>query len=284
MDYKLPSSNYLEQLPTNVLGSLLYYSPFFVKKKEIIIENMRRVFKNQLSEEQYQQLIKAFFSHTLLTIKELIFKKCISRSQIDIRGISHLHQALKNGHGVILLTGHFGNWERTIQIDLPKLHGISNHKICIIRRTQSPKLQMILNYLYKPFQFTRVDQVGSVQLIYKELKNNNVIVFPFDHRATQDKSHSIDVEFFGEKASCFRSLALLVKCTGAIVLPLNHYRENLNRTVLEYSQALPWIKNTNTEQEIYDNTLQYNKILEQFILHHPEQWWCWAYKRWKKKF
>ena len=248
---------------------------------------MKRVFKSQLTEKQYQHLSKAFYSHLVLMMKDFFFlllKKNNIDEQIALRGVEHLHQALTKGKGVILLTGHFGNWELTKLADLPKIHEIPKNDIYVIRRKQAPLLQKILDYLYKPTKLTRIEQKGSIRSACNALKNNGVLIFPFDHRATQDESHSIDVEFFGIKASCFRSLALIAKCTGAVILPLNHHRAHSKQAILEYYPAITWINNSDKEQEIYQNTLQYNKILEQFILQHPEQWWCWAYKRWKKKY
>ena len=204
--------------------------------------------------------------------------------KIEVRGVTHIHQASDLGKGVILLTGHFGNWEKICLEDLPQIHGLPNLRFYVIKRKLPAHLQKYLDYLYKSANITRLAQHGAMQSASIALKNYGVLIFPFDQRASHKKSHGIDVEFFGEKANCYRSLALLAKRTGAVIIPGNHYSIDPHHAVLEYYPAIPWISGPDKEQEIYDNTLQYNKILEKLILQHPEQWWSWTYKRWKKKF
>ncbi len=52
--------------------------------------------------------------------------------------------------------------------------------------------------------------------------------------------------------------------------------------VMRFSEPLAWVENPDTDLEIEENTREYNRILENMVLEHPEQW-LWAHRRWKVK-
>jgi KDO2-lipid IV(A) lauroyltransferase len=91
---------------------------------------------------------------------------------------------------------------------------------------------------------------------------------------------AVAAEFFGKEAGTHRSLALVARQSGAPVIPgVSHRRPN-GRHVMRLHPPLEWITAENHREEIYLNTLGYNRVLEKFVLDHPDQW-LWAHRRWK---
>lgn len=83
----------------------------------------------------------AYYSHMLTSIKEIILYSLLSKKTLEKRvkiiGIEHLENALSKGKGVLVLTGHFGNWEFAplfflINLMAEILIFIVSAKICVL--------------------------------------------------------------------------------------------------------------------------------------------------------
>ena len=105
-----------------------------------------------------------------------------------------------------------------------------------------------------------------------------LVVFPFDQHARPPDG--IAVDFFGQPAGTFKSLAIIALATGAPVLPAASWREPDGWHVLRFEDPVPPVECDNVNEEIRRNTRAYNAVLERLILRHPEQWF-WVHRRWK---
>ena len=76
---------------------------------------------------------------------------------------------------------------------------------------------------------------GSLDAIVSLLERGDVVVFPFDQYA--GGADGIDVEFFGQPAGTFKSLAVIALSTGAPVMPAACWREPDGRHVLRFEDA-----------------------------------------------
>lgn len=269
------------ELPITKPGLFLYHC--LSRRRKIALENINRVFKNTIPDDHKHHLAKAFFSHLALSLKESYLThrgKTNSLPQLEIRGVEHLREALGLGKGVIVFCAHYGNWEYAIPACVKKID-VAYNKTYIIRRLQSAVFQKILIRLYDHSGIKIIAKKGALRAAQQILANKNILIFVLDQHVSLQKNIGIAVEFFGEKAGCSAGLAHLARITGASVVPVNQFRAATNQHVLEFHPAVPWINSANKEQTIYDNTLQYNRLLEQFILQNPEQWWGWIHRRWK---
>ena len=101
-----------------------------------------------------------------------------------------------------------------------------------------------------------------------------------DQHASLANRDGIAVEFFGEKAGTYRSLASIAQHTGIPVVPAAGFRLKNGRHVLEFHEPIVWQDQGSSQQSIYHNTRRYNQALEKMILAYPEQW-MWLHRRWK---
>jgi len=271
----------ISQLLTTIYGQILYCC--FVKRRKIALENINRVYKSTLSSTKKTQLAKAFFSHVALSIEETYLThrgKKNKLPKLSILGIEHLHEARKLGKGVIVLWGHNGNFEFVIPTCIEMI-GAAYNNTYVIRKQQKPWLQKKLMRLYQKSGISIINKGSAVKVAKEILEKQGVLFVFFDYHAYLHKQQGIPVKFFGEKAGCARGLATLVKQTGVSLVPMNQYRIDPTQHILKFHPLTQWISVEDDEQAIYKNTLQYNQILEQFILENPHQWWCWVHRRWK---
>lgn len=276
--------NTMSHLPITLVGKVLYYC--FPYRKRVVMQNIEQVYGNSITKEQRVHLIKSFYSHLARCIKETLCMRFISeaklRDQVEVRGHEHLLREAERGKGVLILTGHFGNWE------FAPIGGILNFKqfqgqFHFIRRTLGNKLiERILFRRYYQAGLKVIPKKNSLEQVCSALEQNHAVVFVLDQHASLTNRDGIAVEFFGKKAGTYRSLATISRYTGMPVIPAASYRVMKNKHVLEFYQPIPWQDHESVKEAIYRNTLRYNQALERIILAHPEQW-IWLHKRWKLK-
>ena len=274
----------INECPVSFAGKLIYR--FLPYRKAIVRANIDQVFGDQLSASQKEHLAKAFYSHLLTSIKEMIHLRFLSEKKlcerVDVRGYERLLEIADEGKGVLVLTGHFGNWE------FAPLGGILNFKqfqgqFHFIRRMLGNKtIEKILFRRYYRAGLNVIPKKNSLQQVCDVLEKNHAVVFVLDQHASLANRDGVAAEFFGKKAGTYRSLASISRHTGVPVVPAAGYRLPNGQHVLEFFEPIVWKDYPTTQESIYRNTLAYNQALEKIILAHPEQW-LWLHKRWKLK-
>ena len=262
-------------------GSVFYrLLPF---RRTVIVENLRRVFGASVPDADIERLAKAHYAHLWRLCCEFLRFRWLSaerkRALVRVEGLDTLIEAFRRGKGVLLLTGHFGNWE------VATVAGIQNYpevrgRFHFVRRPIKPRwLDALVTRRFDAAGFGVVAKRGSLERIVRLLERGDVIVFPFDQYA--GGADGIDVEFFGEAAGTFKSLAVIALATGAPVLPAASWRERDGMHVLRFEAPVAPVDLANVNDAILRTTRAYNAALERLVVRHPEQWW-WVHRRWRR--
>ena len=251
-------------------------------RRRVVIDNLRRVFGEAVSDTEIEYLAQAHYAHLWRLGAEFLSFRSMSaarkRAMVDIEGIDVFKQAYERGKGILVLTGHFGNWEVATVAGLnwfPQLRG----RIHFVRREIKPLwLDRLVTRRFRRSGFGVLPKRGSLDAILDALAAGDAVVFPFDQHA--GPPDGIQVDFFGHPAWTFKSLALLALASDAVVLPAASWRKPDGRHVLRFEEALPLLTATDVGVEIKRNTRAFNAALERLVLRHPEQWY-WVHRRWK---
>ena len=252
-------------------------------RRRVIVENLRRVFGATVPEQEIVHLAQAHYAHLWQLCSEFVLLRGLSEPRkaaiVRVENREALARALERGKGALVLTGHFGNWEVATVAGLaqfPHLRG----RFHFLRRPIKPRwLDSFVNWRFQRAGFGVLSKRGSLDSILDRLTAGDVVVFPFDQHAAPPEG--IEVDFFGQPAWTFKSLAVIALATGAPVVPASSWREPDGKHVLRFEDALSPIECDNAGEEIRRNTRAYNAALERLILRHPEQWY-WVHRRWKK--
>jgi KDO2-lipid IV(A) lauroyltransferase len=261
-------------------GWLCYY--LLPLRRRVILANLRRVYGDYLPDDEIVRLAQAHYAHVLRLPAEFfpaLWTKPSQRAQrVRIEGEDVVRDVLAGGKGMIVLTGHFGNWE------VATVAGIARHpdlsgRIHFLRRNIKPRwLDALVARHFRNAGFGVLAKRNTLDSIMERLEAGDAVVFPFDQHARG--KDGLPVEFFGHPAGTFRSVAIIALATGAPVVPAASWREDDGSFVLRFEQPLPVIDCEDTNEAIRRNSRAYNAALEQMILRRPEQWW-WAHRRWK---
>jgi phosphopantetheine--protein transferase-like protein len=268
------------QTVTPIAGKMVYH--FLPFRRRVILENLRRVFGNAVPEVEIERLAQAHYAHLWRLFGEFLRFRWMSQARkaaiVRVENVDALAAALAVGKGVLVLTGHFGNFEvATIAglANFPEMHG----RIHFVRRAIKPRwLDALVNRRFRLAGFGVLGKRGSLDRILDRLAAGDMVVFPFDQHASPPDG--IESEFFGHSAWTFKSLAIIALATGAPVLPAAGWREADGRHVLRFEEPVKLVESANVNDEIHANTRAFNAALERLVLRHPDQWF-WVHRRWK---
>jgi KDO2-lipid IV(A) lauroyltransferase len=269
-----------DQAAAPLLGRALYrLLPF---RRQVVLENLRRVFGDATTAAEVERLAQAHYAHLGRLLWELVWVPWVSakrRAQmVRVENLATLETALAQGRGVLIVTGHFGNFEGATAAALDS-HSWARGRFHFVRRPINPRwLDALLTRRFRKAGFGVLPKRGWLDAILDRLAAGDIVVFPFDQHAS--RKDGVLVEFFGHPAGTFRSLAAITLETGARIMPAASWREPGGQHVLRFEDPLPNIENDDTNEAIRLNTRAYNAALERMILRHPEQWW-WMHRRWR---
>ncbi len=274
----------IQSLPVSLAGKFFYY--ILPYRRKVIQKNIDQVFADRLSDNAKSHLIKAYYSHLASSLKEAFQLRFMSsdklKQSVEVKGEEWLFKIAEKNQGVLILTGHFGNWEFAPIGGIMNFEAFKGRFHFIRKSIGMKKIEQILFKRYYEAGLNVIPMKNSLGKVCDALEQNHAVVFVMDQHAIIDNRDGIAVEFFGKKAGTYRSLATIARHYQAAVVPAAGYRKANGRHVLEFFPPIPWQEFDDRKTALYQNTLAYNQALEQLVLSHPEQW-HWLHKRWKLK-
>jgi KDO2-lipid IV(A) lauroyltransferase len=261
-------------------GRILYR--MFPFRRRVILDNLRRVYGATQSDDEIVALAQAHYGHLWRLAGEFLRFRWLSRERqrklVRIENLDAFVAAYEQGKGVLLLTGHFGNWEVATVAGIgsfPQMRG----RFHFVRRALKPDwFDRLVTRRFQRAGFGVLPKRGSLDAMLDRLGNGDAIVFAFDQHASPPDG--IAVDFFGTPAWTFKSLAIIALATGAPVVPATSWREADGRHVLRFEAPIPPVEDASTNEAIRLTTRAYNAALERLVLRRPEQWY-WVHRRWK---
>jgi Kdo2-lipid IVA lauroyltransferase/acyltransferase len=191
------------------------------------------------------------------------------RDTIPFRGREHLDAALGKGKGVILLSGHLGNF--ILLGTRLALSGYPTH-VLINQRRDGRFAQLMDEYRKQVLQTTihaRPRREALRQLVRVLRHNDIVVIIADEYRKGND---GVRVPFFGRAVLARRGPVTLALRTGAAVVPAFLIREADNRLTLVVERELELIRTQRDKTAIAENTLRITQWLERTVRLYPDQW------------
>lgn len=263
---------------TLVIGGWLGTLAFWLtpKQRELACEHLRRSL-TPIDERCAATIAKQCFQHLGKTVVEFMQLPRLDRTQIQryvtFEGVEHVEEALAQGKGAIILTGHFGNWEllaASISTTVAPLTPI-------VRELRSPRLNALVSHYRAQAGYTTIDRDTGIRQALQCLKRNELLGIVADVDTTVS---GVFVDFFGRRAYTPYSPVAIALKTGAVILPTFIIRQpdGSHRAIIESPLAL---ERTNIkEKDLVTNTQKFTKIIESYIRQYPAQW-IWMHQRWK---
>lgn len=182
---------------------------------------------------------------------------------------------MQAGQGLLLVTGHYGNFE--IMGYLFSLFGFKIYSVA--RPLDNPFVDRWLRRVRQRHGQKLIDKTGASEMIPRLAPDISIGLL-----ADQDAGRKgVFVDFFGRKASTFKSIALLA-ITRSMPVVVGYSRRIGNRFFFELavqSIIMPeqWQDKPDPVKWI---TAEFTKAIEQFVREDPTQYW-WIHRRWKTR-
>ena len=266
------------------IGFLIGYFYYFINSNrreltlinlEIVFPNKSASFKKKLSKQIFRNFSYMAIDLLLITTNRLTNKK-LSQST-EIKGREKLVEAINSNKGILVITGHLGNWELIPRI----LSILCNKQINVIAR-KSKNIFFEENFI-KKFRRNK-----NVNIIYKEdslikfikgFKNGDINGILIDQN--QKNNQGKPVPFFNRDAFTTLTPALLQIKYKPICLPIFLIRNKYNKFEFVIHDPIE-VEYPLNDENVIELTLKHQKILEDIILKYPDQW-LWMHNRWNIK-
>ena len=234
-----------------------------------------------LDDHAREQIERGTFRNLGRALGEVTQFPKLNRANIEsivvYEGLENYQQAVAQGRGVILLTGHIGAWELSVYA-----HSIYGYPMSFLaRRVDNPLVERLAETNRGRFGNRSIDKKGGLRDVLKTLKAGGVVGILADLNAAREEG--VFVDFFGHQACTTAGIATLALRTGAVVLPgyiLWDEAKQIHRLCFE--PPVETINTGNPKVDIVANTARYAKVLEAVIRRHPDQW-LWIHRRWKTR-
>lgn len=260
-----------------LLGKFAYL--LLGRYRRVTVDNIRSVFAGQMTGEEIERLGRRVFSNLARNAVEMInFPKINKKnlaSFVTVKGLENIEAALRRGRGVIVVTGHFGNWEI-----MPATFRILGYPGAAVgRRIYFHKYDRYLNSLRKCHDVNIIYRDESPKKILKVLKANGIIGIVADQDV--DSVDGVFVDFFGRPAYTPAGPAALALVSGASLIPAFMLRQGIrHRLVVE--RPIDLAATGDKEKDILENTKRWSDVVESYIGRYPDHW-VWMHRRWKTK-
>ncbi len=194
---------------------------------------------------------------------------------VKVEGLEYLDAAYKLNKGVIMATGHYGNWE--LLGATVALHGYP--MLSITRKQNNSHMDKFINeYRQLVGQKVAYNRGESGLLaISRMLREKHLLGVLYDQDTNDD---GVEINLFGKKSVIPLGAAALSRIYGSPILPIFLHNNEDGTCTAKIYPPLYTPKTKDKEQDFYQVTREMVTILEHEIISQPEMWF-WVHDRWK---
>jgi KDO2-lipid IV(A) lauroyltransferase len=248
------------------------------RHREVARENLRHAYPTA-SEAAIDRHVRAVYQHFCTVLVEMVQiprRLHVSnwRQHLELVHGDRVVGGLTNGRAMLIVTGHFGNWEMAGYA--LGLFGFRTYAVA--RRIDNPHLDNFLARFRSGTGQTILDKNTDYDRIQQVLRDGGAIAMLSDQDAGQ---RGMFVDFFGRPASTFKSIALLALEYNAalVVVGVPKVGEPMRYQVVSEEVILPeeYAHRPDAAKAI---TQRYTAALERLVRRSLGQYF-WLHRRWK---
>ena len=251
------------------------------RHRERAREHLRLAYGDKLTAVEVDRLALCSMQQMVMMAVEALFTPRLINEwtwpkYARLNGIGDALELLLDKRGVIMLTGHYGNWE-LLGFTLTAL---GFPMVAVMRPLDNPYLNEWLLDVRAKRGLQLLYKKGATQSADDILSSGGTLSFIADQNAGRKGAF---VDYFGVKASTYKSIALLaIQHDVPIIVgyarrlsPRFQYELGCQRII----RPEEW---KGRDDEVYWITQEYTRALEEVVRQAPEQY-LWMHRRWKSR-
>lgn len=246
-------------------------------RKQVVLTNLRNSFPEK-SEVEIKDIASKFYAWfcdlTLETLKTLTISPEAARKRVEFAGIEILREYAKKDRSIILVLGHYGNWELagarySQEKDIPQLY-------VIYHPLENARFDKLIHHMRVRHgtKLYKMREASKDMLRDKDLLT--ATAFIADQTPAPERAYWMD--FLGQDTPVFLGTEALARKLGKPVVYICITRPKRGYYHMEMETLVPE-PGTTREGEI---TEIHTRRLEADIRRTPELW-LWTHRRWKHR-
>lgn len=257
------------------IGRQVFYRTSVTKRAR---DNLEAAFPN-MSDAEIDSIIVEMWDNLGRTIAEYAFHDQLTMEGPDPRivvdGAEHLAAAAASGKGVLVVSGHFANWETMLHT----ARQLGHDGGAVYRPVNNPYIDRYIvrqRMTYGPREPIAKGAHGT-RRIFTLLRGGKAIFMLIDQKTNE----GLPVPFFGRDAMTTPAPAALALKLGAhIVFASNerlkgaHFRATIHPPIVI-------ARSGDHDRDVYALTAKLNAVTEEAVRKRPSQW-LWIHRRWPK--
>ena len=269
----------------------LFFSVHIAKLGFYLLGNLRKVgYRNleiampELSQAERERLVKGSFESLGRILGEVSqFHK------VTPAGLEHLIEfhfdhlfemyakVRHEGRGVIVVTGHIGNWEMFVFAFAAIFEPMSY----LARPIDNPLIEEMTVRIRSRFGNRPINKTNSVIVASKILRGGGILGILADVNA--HPKEGVFVPLFGVPACTSTGAALLAIRTDSVIVPMCAvWNSEKKKYVAIHGEIIEPVITGDRKRDITETTARFTAEIEKFVRSYPDQW-LWIHKRWKTR-
>ncbi len=262
---------------TRAFGKCIGTSLFYLlgRYRRVALKNLALIYGATLDARTRRRMAANVFRNFGETAAEFIKLPQMSLAQVDalvsVDGEEHLRAAMEAGRGVLLITGHFGNWEFLAR--WLNLHGYPLNVVS--RKANDPQAEKLLTDTRTEGGAQVYNRGSSARAVMGCLKKKEIVALLPDQNAGD-----VFVPFMGVRTGTVDGPAIIHNRTGAPLLFSWCVRTPDDRFHITFEPPVNITPTGERAHDIETVTACINARLETQVRRFPTQW-LWLHNRWK---
>lgn len=262
-----------------LIGNVMYRMDR--KHRNRALHNLSRGFPDMPAAERELMARRSMQHLVMLGVEVLFTTRLIHintwRRYIELHNLEEtVSLLLKHRQPLLMLTGHYGNWEVLGYV----LATLGFRTVAVARPLDNPYINRWLLGVREKQGHRILDKKGAVSEVGDLLEQGGVVGFIADQNAGKK---GMFVDFFGRKASTYKSIGLLAMRYDAPVIigyaRRLHDRFRFEVGVQDVIHPEDW---ANQDDPLRYITQRYTRAIEAFVRDDPGQY-LWVHRRWKTR-
>jgi KDO2-lipid IV(A) lauroyltransferase len=252
--------------------------------RKVAMRNLTIAFP-EMSDEERLKIAKGTFENFGRILGETSQFGKVSRENIgeivefELSGeIAELYKKIKaERRGVLITTGHLGNWELLVTAFAILYEPISY----LARPLDNPMIEQMTLDIRTRFGAEPINKTNSAMIAITRLREGKILGILADVNA--HPKEGVFVPFFGVPACTTSGAAMIAIRSNALILPaFCVWDKGLGKYRFVHGAVLEPVITGDRKADIAATTALYTAEIEKIIRQYPEQW-TWIHKRWKTR-
>ncbi len=249
------------------------------KEREKTVRNIRTAFPNQMTwaqAEKFGENVWIRLGWNLFEVARWVpmEREAILAKVVRVNGYENLEKALAKDKGVILFSGHLGNWE------LLSCVGAKTPIAGVAQNLYDPRFDRLVTWMRsEKLKVAMIKRGLALRGILEALKGNKTVFALVDQDTGKD---GVFVPFFGKPAWTQSGMARIAYKTGAALVPAFVVRGTDGQFELHVEREIEVPHTGDAEKDVLETVRRYTEVVESYVKAYPDQW-MWMHERWKTR-